>query len=95
MIARASPLNRRSDFSFALPARLAAARRLAEAAGGRLVYPVEANEVFLKVSAAEAAALRAQGFDFYDWGVGEARLVTSWNQDMDAVETLARAIEAL
>jgi threonine aldolase len=73
----------------------AAARRLAEAAGGRLVYPVEANEVFLRVSAAEAEALRAQGFDFYDWGVGEARLVTSWDQDMEAVETLARAIEAL
>ena len=46
-------------------------------------------------SAAEAAALRGQGFDFYDWGVGEARLVTSWNQDMAAVETLARAIEGL
>ena len=44
---------------------------------------------------AEAEALRAQGFDFYDWGVGEARLVTSWNQDMDAVEQLARGIEAL
>ena len=73
----------------------AAARRLAEAAGERLVYPVEANEVFLKVSAAEAAALRAQGFDFYDWGVGEARLVTSWDQDMDAVARLAAAIEAL
>jgi threonine aldolase len=72
-----------------------AARRLAEAAGERLVFPVEANEVFLKVTAAEAAALRAQGFDFYDWGVGEARLVTSWDQDMDAVEALARAIEAL
>ena len=53
------------------------------------MYPVEANEVFLRVSAAEAEALRGQGFDFYDWGVGEARLVTSWDQDMDAVETLA------
>jgi threonine aldolase len=69
-----------------------AARRLAEAAGERLVFPVEANEVFLKVTAAEAAALRAQGFDFYDWGVGEARLVTSWDQDMDAVDRLAEAI---
>ena len=73
----------------------AAARRLAEAAGERLVFPVEANEVFLTVDADEAAALREQGFDFYDWGVGEARLVTSWDQDMDAVEKLARAIEAL
>jgi threonine aldolase len=72
-----------------------AARRLAQAAGTRLVYPVEANEVFLKVSAAEAAALRGQGFDFYDWGVGEARLVTSWDQDMAAVDKLAEAISGL
>ena len=36
----------------------------------RLVYPVEANELFLRVSADEAAQLRAQGFDFYDWGAG-------------------------
>ena len=43
--------------------------------------PVEANELFLRVTADEAAALRAQGFDFYDWGPGEIRLVTSWDQD--------------
>ena len=72
-----------------------AARRLAEAAGERLVFPVEANEVFLKVTAAEAAALRAKGFDFYDWGVGEARLVTSWDQDLGAVDRLAEAIARL
>src|SRR3546814_6072495 len=36
-----------------------AAARLAAAAGGRLVLPVEANEVFLKASPPEAAALRA------------------------------------
>lgn len=72
-----------------------AARRLGQAAGPRLVHPVEANEVFLKVSAAEAAALRAEGFDFYDWGVGEARLVTSWDQDLGAVDRLAEAIARL
>ena len=43
----------------------------------------------------EAAALRAQGFDFYDWGAGEIRLVTSWDQDMGAVARLAAAIRAL
>ena len=74
----------------------AAAARLAEAAGAeRLVYPVEANEVFLKVSAAEAASLRAQGFDFYDWAPGEARLVTAWDSDPAHVEALAKAIAAL
>ena len=29
----------------------------------------------------EAAQLRDQGFDFYDWGPGEIRLVTSWDQE--------------
>jgi threonine aldolase len=73
----------------------AAAATLAKAAGGRLVYPVEANELFVRMSADEAAAIRAQGFDFYDWAPGEVRLVTSWDQDMDAVARLALAIEAL
>jgi threonine aldolase len=73
----------------------AAAQTLAQAAPGRLVYPVEANEVFLKVTADEAAQLRSQGFDFYDWGEGEIRLVTSWDQHGEAVEKLAAAIRAL
>ena len=73
----------------------AAAQTLAKAAGDRLVYPVEANELFLKVSADEAAALRAQGFDFYDWGVGEMRLVTSWDSDPATVDKLATAIGSL
>lgn len=73
-----------------------AARRLAEAAGGeRLILPVEANELFIRVTPEEAAALRAQGFDFYDWGPGEARLVTSWDSDPAAVDALARAVAAL
>ncbi|WP_114227249.1 MULTISPECIES: threonine aldolase family protein [Sphingomonas] len=73
-----------------------AAQRLGAAAGAeRLVHPVEANEVFLKLTADEAARLRAAGFDFYDWGVSEARLVTSWDQDLAAVDRLADAIRAL
>jgi threonine aldolase len=72
-----------------------AARTIAAAAGERLVYPVEANEIFLRVSAEEAAALRARDFDFYDWGVGEMRLVTSWDQNPADVEKLAAAIAEL
>jgi len=68
---------------------------LARAAGDRLVHPVEANEVFLRVTAAEATKLRSLGFDFYDWGVGEARLVISWDQDEAAIRPLAEAIAAL
>jgi threonine aldolase len=73
----------------------AAARELAGAASERLVYPVEANELFLRVSDEEAARLRGQGFDFYDWGPGQIRLVTSWDSDAEAVGKLAAAIAAL
>ena len=73
----------------------AAAATLAGAAGDRLVYPVEANELFVRMTADEVAAIRAQGYDFYDWAPGEVRLVTSWDQDMDAVSNLAAAIAAL
>jgi threonine aldolase len=72
-----------------------AAAALAEAASARLVLPVQANEVFIRVSAEEAASLRAKGFDFYDWGVGEARLVTSWDSDPAGIATLAAAIAQL
>ncbi|HEV2569147.1 threonine aldolase family protein [Sphingomonas sp.] len=68
---------------------------LAQAAGDRLVYPVEANEVFLRVTPEEAAKLRSLGFDFYDWGPGEARLVVSWDQDEAAIRPLADAIAGL
>ena len=73
----------------------AVAKTVASAAPQRLVYPVEANEIFLKVSADEAAGLRAQGFDFYDWGPGQIRLVTSWDQGGEEVGRLAAAIAAL
>lgn len=69
--------------------------RIAEAAGERLVLPVEANEVFLRLDAGEAAALRGQGFDFYDWGEGEARMVVSWDQPGTEIAALADAIAAL
>jgi len=74
----------------------AAAAALAEAAGSeRLVYAVEANELFVRMTAEEAATLRAKGYDFYDWGPGEVRFVTSWDQNMEAVGQLAAAIRAL
>ena len=71
------------------------ARRIGTAGGGALMHPVEANEVFLKITAEEAAKLRALDFDFYDWGPGEIRLVTSWDQRGEEVERLAAAIAAL
>lgn len=73
----------------------AAAATIAAAAGDRLLYPVDANEIFLRRSAAEAATLRSKGFDFYDWGEGAARLVTSWQHEEGDVRPLADAIAAL
>eukprot|EP00919_Chromeraceae_sp_WS-2016_P077270 GHVR01182957.1.p1 GENE.GHVR01182957.1~~GHVR01182957.1.p1 ORF type:complete len:167 (-),score=39.72 GHVR01182957.1:293-793(-) len=73
----------------------AGAQTIAAAAGDRLIYPVEANEIFIKLSADEAAQLRGKGFDFYDWGEGQARLVTSWNHSANDIRPLAEAIAAL
>lgn len=72
-----------------------AASILANAAGERLVRPAAVNELFIRLSAHEAAALRGAGFDFYDWGSGEARLVTSWNHTAADVAPLADALAAL
>ena len=73
----------------------AAASKLAEASPERLVYPVQANEIFLRASAEEAQRLRDQGFDFYDWGPDEIRLVCSWDQSDESVQRLAAAIASL
>ncbi len=72
-----------------------AAQIIASAAQNRLLYPVEANEIFLRLTASEAAKLRSLGYDFYDWGDGAARLVTSWHHTPADVTPLAAAIAAL
>jgi len=73
----------------------ALARRLGNAAGGRLLYPVEANAVFLRFAPGEKAALRARGFGFYDWGAPReqsARFVVSWDQPEEEVDALCKAL---
>jgi threonine aldolase len=73
----------------------AAAATIAQACGDRLLHPVEANEVFVTLSEAERAELRAQGFGFYDWGENGARLVTAWDANEAHVAALAEAIARL
>jgi threonine aldolase len=76
--------------------RLAA--ELGAAARSRLLLPVEANEVFLRLSASEAAALRTAGFAFHDWGgthSGEYRFVVSWQQAQVEVDALAAQLRRL
>jgi threonine aldolase len=76
----------------------AGARRLASAAGGRLLYPCEANEVFVHLSSSQREALRAEGFGFYDWELGGpdvARFVVRWDQDEAAIDLLATRLSRL
>ncbi|MBS7670161.1 threonine aldolase family protein [Croceicoccus gelatinilyticus] len=72
-----------------------AAGAIAKAAGDRLLYPCEANEVFVTLSADEREALRAQGFGFYDWGADAARFVAAWNTNAADADKLAAAIASL
>jgi threonine aldolase len=73
----------------------AGAARIAAAAGERLMYPSEANEVFARMTPAEAAQLRAEGLDFYDWATGEVRFVVSWDQPQAEIDALAAALTNL
>ena len=73
----------------------AAAQEIAKGCGERLMHPVEANELFVRLSDTEREALRAAGFEFYDWGADAARFVSAWNtRDEDAM-ALGKAIAAL
>ncbi len=73
----------------------AAAAEIAGACGERLMHPVEANELFVRLLPTEREALREQGFGFYDWGADAARFVTAWNTREEHARALARAIASL
>lgn len=73
----------------------AAAQEVAAGCADRLMHPVEANELFVRLNEAERAALRAQDFAFYDWGPDSARFVTAWNTRPEDAQALGKAIAAL
>ena len=66
--------------------------------GIRLLQPVDANEIFAAFSVALIAALRAQGFEFYEWpGPPDehspvVRLVTAYNMAPADVDALVDAV---
>lgn len=71
------------------------ARKIGVAAGPALMFPVEANELFLSLGDAQKQRLRDAGFSFYDWGSeksGNARFVVSWDQPEDDVTALCAAL---
>ena len=73
----------------------AAAAEIAGACGERLLHPVEANEIFMRCTPGERETLRAQHFEFYDWGDDSARFVTAWNTPQEHAICLAKAITNL
>ena len=72
-----------------------AAAEIAAGCADRLLHPVEANELFVRLTPSERDVLRGAGFAFYDWGPEAARFVTAWNTAPEAAAALARAIAGL
>jgi threonine aldolase len=70
-----------------------AARRLARGAesvpGVRIMFPVEANSVFLQMTPAMVAGLKRRGWHFYTFiGSGGARFMCSWETRDEDIEAL-------
>jgi len=84
---------RNAEHANRLAARLAAGFETMD--GARLVYPVEANEVFVALPHAAIERAEAAGFGFYRWGgeeKGVIRLVTSFESREADVDGLLAAV---
>jgi threonine aldolase len=60
-----------------------------------ILRPVEVNVLFVRMEPEQAAALRAQGFEFYDWelfGEGARRLVTAFDSTDAEIDALIDAV---
>lgn len=67
----------------------------ARGAGERCLFAAQSNELFVRLSQAERAALRQQGFAFYDWDEEAVRFVAAWNTPQEHAIALGKAIAAL
>lgn len=70
------------------------AQGLVELPGVRLCYPVEANEIFIKLPEMMISSLLADGFQFYRWGQENSstvRLVTAFNTQENDVTAFLKA----
>ncbi|SDI73048.1 L-threonine aldolase [Pseudomonas flavescens] len=69
------------------------ARLVQDIPGVSLMFPVQANGVFLQMSEPALAALAARGWRFYTFiGAGGARFMCSWDTEEARVRQLATAI---
>lgn len=73
------------------------ARGLQALSAGEILYPVEANEVFVRLPETLVAALLAEGFQFYRWqrqgNTSVVRLVTGFNTPPETVRDFLDAVE--
>ncbi len=69
------------------------AERVADVPGVSLMFPVEANSVFLQMSEPALERLRARGWRFYTFiGAGGARFMCAWDTEEARVRELAADI---
>ena len=72
------------------------AELVADVPGVSLMFPVEANGVFLQLSETAIERLRAWGWRFYTFiGAGGARFMCSWNTPPESVEALLKDLREL
>jgi threonine aldolase len=70
-------------------------QHLARIAGVTIMYPRQANSVFVEMPEVVAAALRASGWHFYSFiGSGGARFMCSWQTTEVDVLQLVEAVRA-
>ena len=70
------------------------ARGLAAIPGTELMFPVEANEIFVRLPEPAIAALERAGFGFYRWDGPLLRLVASFDTPQAAVDDFVEIVRA-
>lgn len=68
--------------------------RLSEVRGIRLLYPTEANAVFIQAEQRVLSGLRERGWKFYVFIGGGARFMCSWKTTLDDIEHLVQDVRA-
>lgn len=69
-------------------------REIFQAHGLEVLYPVEANAVFVKLPPVADARLRECGWHYYPFFEGAARFMCSWNVGSAVLEAFERDLEA-
>jgi threonine aldolase len=71
------------------------ASRISDMRNLSLMFPVEANAVFVQAPATVLDALRERGWRFYTFIGGAARFMFAWDTDIDRVDTLVADLEEI